>query len=134
MTIIKDGTGKGNAAKVDTTKRLNTRAVNNTTAVEALEDGRSFFVSTGIVTLTSDCASQLLYIKNCDARDMFILNLIQVFGASTGGTGDYKSQLFIGSSVSVSSPPGSPPPVSPSSGISPGVLHTEEKSHNTVVS
>ena len=97
MTIIKDGSGAGSEAKVDTTNRLRTRTVSDTSAVEAIQDGRSFFVSTGVVTLTTDSASQLLYVKNCDTRDLFISQLVQVFGAATCGAGDYQANLYVNS-------------------------------------
>ena len=99
MTIIKDGSGRGNEVKVDTTNRLRTRSVSDTSALEALQYGRSFFVSTGIVTLTSDCASQLLHFGNCDCRDIFISQLVQVFGEAKAGctilTGDYQANLYV---------------------------------------
>jgi hypothetical protein len=95
MTLLKDATGTGNGTKVDSTNRLRTRTVSDTSAVEAIQAGRSFFVSTGIVTLCSTCASQLLYLKNCDDRDIFITQLVQVFGASTCGTGDYQANLYV---------------------------------------
>lgn len=95
--IIKDGTGSGDTAEVDSTNRLRTRTVNSTSSIEAIEDGRQFFFSTGIINLTTDTASQLIYLKNCDCRSMFIEQIVQVFGASTCGTGDYKANLFVNS-------------------------------------
>jgi len=98
--IIKDGTGSGSTAEVDSTNRLRTRAVSDTSTIEALQDGRSFFLGTGIVALTTDCASQLLHLQNCDCRDILLTQVIITFGESKNCacvilTGDYKSTLHV---------------------------------------
>ena len=88
MSIIKDGTGTRNTAKVDNTNKLHTRAVSDNGAVESLKEGKAFILSTGVVNLTSDCLSFLIYLKNCDTRPIFVYEILSSTGASTCGNGD----------------------------------------------
>ena len=100
MTIIKDGSGAGNEAKVDTTNRLRTRTVSDTSIEEAFKEGRAFLFSSGTQTLTTSCESYIMYIQNCDTRDMFAWILITCFGQSVNIcgcvlTGDYLSAFIL---------------------------------------
>ena len=45
-------------------------------------------MATGVVNLTSDCVSFLIYLKNCDDRDIFVYEILSSTGASTCGVGD----------------------------------------------
>ena len=71
MTILKDGSGSGDVAKVDNTNRLRTRSVSDNSVEEAFKDGRAFIFSSLPVTLTTDCVSYIMYLQNCDTRDIF---------------------------------------------------------------
>lgn len=100
MSIIKDGTGTRNTAKVDNTNRLNTRGVSDDSIVEAIKEGRAFLFSSTAVTLTSDCESYLMYLKNCCDRDMFAWLQITSFGQSVDAccvvlTADYRSSFIL---------------------------------------
>ena len=85
--IIKDGTGSGCTAKVDTTNRLRTRAVVSCTIHEAAEAGCAQFISSGAVTLTTSCQSAILWYQNDECRDLLITEVFFSVGSSTGGTG-----------------------------------------------
>ena len=62
--MIRDGSGKGNLAKVNNNQRLYTRAVTQAEEVLSNENGDAFNINTGIVTLTDSVNTPLLYIKN----------------------------------------------------------------------
>ena len=95
MTIIKDGAGSGDTAKVDSSNKLEVRSIDTTEFQSGIIDGRVFVVSSGVVTLTTACASGLLYLKNCDCRDMLISKLVINLGNSTGGCGNFTSTITI---------------------------------------
>lgn len=88
-TIIKDGTGTGKTAKIDSTNRIFTRGVVTNLYQQALVDGKAFFISSGVQTLTSANISYLLYIKNNDDRDLLVDLSIVNMGVTTGGAGDF---------------------------------------------
>ncbi len=88
-TRIKDGTGASKFAKVDSTNRLHTRGIVTNLYQQALVDGKAFFISSGVQTLTSANISYLLYVKNNDDRDLLVDLSIVNLGASTGGSGDF---------------------------------------------
>jgi len=86
-TTIKDGTGNGPSAKVDSKNRLRTLSTNVTTVDNAILNGDAFIFNSGLVTLTTDGESGLLYFKN-NSDDNLSVNLVNfVQGISTGGTG-----------------------------------------------
>lgn len=85
--VIKNGSN-GNTAFVDSSKRLHTYSVTETASRYASETGDSFNINTGIINLTSDSKSAILYVKNNESRDMIIEGIYYLIGNSTGGTGD----------------------------------------------
>ena len=87
-TIIKDGTGTGFNAKIDNTNRMLIRGPTVGSFEEAMIEGKGFFISSGIQTLTSTSASFLLYIKNNDDRDLQLSLSVFNLGVTTGGVGD----------------------------------------------
>jgi hypothetical protein len=89
QTIIKDGKGSGKSAEVDNTNRLHTRGIVTNLYQQALVDGKAFFISSGIQTLTSGTVSHLLYVKNNDDRDLLVDLSIVNMGVTTGGSGDF---------------------------------------------
>ena len=95
MGIIKDGKGTKHAAKVDNTNKLEVRGVNLTEFQDSLLEGKAFALASSVQTLTSTCISGLLYLKNCDDRDLLISKLVIITGTSTCGTGDAISTITI---------------------------------------
>ncbi len=84
--MIRDGSGKGNLAKVNANQRLYTRAVTQAEEVLANEAGRAFNLNTGIVTLTDSVDTPLIYIKNNEDENLVISAVAIGIGPSTGGT------------------------------------------------
>lgn len=82
---IKDGTGNGHLAKVDSDFRLHTHAYTVTINQAATLAGDTFDVSTGVVTLTSDNESGIFYIENTSDDDLLVFEQFLLLGASTGG-------------------------------------------------
>lgn len=88
MSIIKDGTGTGNAVKIDSSNRLHTVAVSTPRNHQAVDSGKAFNINTGIITLTSASKSAVLYFKNTGTQNISIPTLFYLIGNSTGGSGD----------------------------------------------
>jgi hypothetical protein len=85
--IITDGTGTGKVAKVDEQNRLFTKTVSKSAIEDATDEGRSYNLNTGIITLTSANESGVLYLKNTDPLNDIHISAIAVgVGPSTGGT------------------------------------------------
>ena len=95
MTVIKDGSGTGYAAKVDSLNRLHTTAVTETAWNYALREGRAYSISTGVITLTSANESALIYISFNEALGVVLEETVITTGASTGGTGDVLTNAYI---------------------------------------
>jgi len=87
MDSIKDGTGGGYAAKVDSENRLHTHAFNVTINQVAALSGDTYTTNTAIVNLTSDSESAIFYIKNTGTDDILVFEQFLIIGTSTGGTG-----------------------------------------------
>ena len=87
MSIIRDGTGTKKAAKVDSSNKLDTRAVISCSIHEAAEDEEAVFVSSGLVTLTSTCQSAIMWYQNDEEKDLLITEVFFSVGSSTGGSG-----------------------------------------------
>jgi hypothetical protein len=99
-TIIGDGTGTGNAAKVGG-KRLFTHAITETEPVHATTEGDAYNINTGDIALTSSTASSILYLKNNEDRDM-VIEAIAVGVGSAGTTTDVTKVTVIRNPTSVS--------------------------------
>jgi len=84
--IIKDGTGDNYSAKVDSNNRLHTKSVTETNFEDAVSMGNGYSYNTGIINLTSDNESAILYIKNNSDKIMHIQTSIVQIGKSTNGT------------------------------------------------
>lgn len=84
MSVITDGTGTGNKAKVTADNQLTTAAVTRTFSQQATADGDGFNIATPRVTLTSTNESALFYIQNLEDTDLLISALIINTTASTG--------------------------------------------------
>ena len=85
-TIIKDGkTGK--SARVDSRNRLRTFAVTENSATDASLDGDTFTTTTGIITLTTDNPSALVWMDNTDTETWVISRVFVNNEVSVGGSG-----------------------------------------------
>ena len=92
-TVIKDGTGTGNTAKVDSKNRIRSLSTIETGGTEAALDGNLYNVNTFTINLTSANQSALLYIKNTNADSWVINRVFYNAGVSTGGTGDFLAEV-----------------------------------------
>ena len=91
--FIKDGTGTGNTAKVDTKSRLHAFTTTESGGTEAAISGDLYNVNTETISLTSDGASALLYMKNTDTVPWVYNRVFYNAGPSTGGSGDFLAEV-----------------------------------------
>ena len=92
--IIRDGSGSGVSAKVDNDLRLHTRSVTETEEVHVNEEGDAYNVNTGIITLTNDDETPVLYLKNNETKDLIISAIAVGFG-STNGTANNPATVTV---------------------------------------
>lgn len=92
MTII-DGRTHSSAA-VDSSNRLKTAGTTETQSEHSCELGLRYNINTGDITLTSAAKTTVLYIKNNEDDDLVIESFIYNLGATTGGTGDVKVDIY----------------------------------------
>ena len=85
---ITDGGGKGYSAEVDSENRLRVFSISEQEVYNASSLGNSYNFNTGVINLTSDSKSAVLYIKNNGDPDLVLTHLSYSMGNSTGGTGD----------------------------------------------
>lgn len=85
MSVIKDGTGTGILAKVDDSNRLQTTSTTQSGFRSAQKKGDAFILSTGVITLTTDNESAIIYLKSLEESDLVIENVSIRLGSSTGG-------------------------------------------------
>lgn len=88
MEVIKDGTGSGYLAKVDSENKLQVRAVQQSEFSHALDEGVTWNIGTGFLTLTSDAQTPLVYIKNTGLVPLEISTYVFLTRASTGGASE----------------------------------------------
>src|SRR6266566_57273 len=84
MTIV-DGTGGGYSAGVSSDHRILVQADSHDAILTAAVDGRAFRFGTGLITLTTTNPSALLYIKNLEAQNLVVSELVVRMNQSTGG-------------------------------------------------
>lgn len=70
-TIIEDGTGKGFNAKVDSSNRLEVRAVVEDSALEGATKGETYVIGTPYLTQTADTTNGILYFKSEESVSLF---------------------------------------------------------------
>jgi hypothetical protein len=84
----------GEVASVDGNGRLLTESVTLPVGFYETEVGAAFNINTDIITLTTANKSACIYVKNNEAEDLVIENLIYILGNSTGGTGDVRIDVL----------------------------------------
>lgn len=84
---LKDGTGSNFEAKVDEDFRLHTDAITQTQLQDSIKKGKTWNIGTGFLTLTTDTASALMYLKNTGDVDLNVDLYVFLTKASTGGSG-----------------------------------------------
>jgi hypothetical protein len=99
-TIIQDGAGTGNVARVRSNK-LFTHAVSEPEPAHSTESGDAYNINTGDIGLTSSTASSIMYIKNNETREL-IIEAIAVGIGSAGTTTDVSKVTIIRNPTSVS--------------------------------
>lgn len=88
---IKDGTGTGYLAKVNSSNQLNTRSISENEEVYANINGNAYNLNTGIVTLTSAAETTLFYFKNNEDDSFIITGVVIGIWASDGDGLDMES-------------------------------------------
>ena len=91
---IKDGGGKGNSVKVDTSLRMHTAAITRPERDAAVVHGHAYLFVSGFQTLTNTTETAVLYVKNSNGSDLVIANIYCSFGTSTGGSGNMKFKVY----------------------------------------
>ena len=84
---IIDGEGSGKEAGVDYCNRVKAKATTISGAVSAQQKGDAYFLSSGLVTLTSGNESGVLYIKT-NETSVVVIDSIQIQLGLSDGTGD----------------------------------------------
>lgn len=93
-TVIKDGTGTGNTARVDNKNRVRAFSTVETGGTEASFFGDLYNVNTGTISLTSAGTSALAYMKNTDNVPWIFNRVFYNAGPSTGGAGDFSADVI----------------------------------------
>ena len=90
---IRDGSGKGFLAAVNSDNQLQTRAVAVAQRLESALDGNYYEVTTGKIELTTANETSLFYIKNSENKviviDRVFYDVWESTGGSVGGTIEY---------------------------------------------
>jgi hypothetical protein len=82
---IKDGSGSGYLAEVDSSNKLMTRAVTEGAEVFANKKGNAYNLNTGIINLTDASRTSVIYLKNNEDKDLIISSVvIGVFNSANG--------------------------------------------------
>ena len=81
---IKDGSGKGFLAKVNSSNQLLTRTVEEGEAIAANKDGNAYNLNTGIITLTDAVQTPVIYFKNNEDNDFVVEAVVIGIWASDG--------------------------------------------------
>lgn len=81
---IRDGAGTGYLAKVNANQRLYTQSVAINENLEATKRGASYNINTGVITLTNDDETPILYVKNNETQDLHITAIAIGIGITDG--------------------------------------------------
>ena len=85
---ILDGLGLGYTAGVDSDNRLMVSSVQEDKILEASQQGNFYFISCGVLTLTSDSASAVFSFSNNENRALVVTRIIFAAGIATNATND----------------------------------------------
>lgn len=85
---IKDGTGSGYLAKVNSNNRLEVLAVSRSRIADiATDEADSFIIASGFISLTTTASyNGLLYIKNNSSTKSIIIGTVRVCGNGSSGS------------------------------------------------
>ena len=93
---LQGGNNPNNTAHVDAGGRLQTSTVNTEEQEHAAANGDTYNIDTGVITLTTDAETPVLYLKNTgEARVIKLSRLSLTTLASTGGTGPVIASLHV---------------------------------------
>ena len=87
MSMIQDGTGKGDFAAVTVNNRLKTTGVDLTLTEAASESGDTYNLSTSAITLNTTGENALFYLKNNEDRNLIINGIVVNIKDYTGTAG-----------------------------------------------
>lgn len=85
--IIKDGSGKAYAAKVNGNNRLYTNSITVSENQQGTKLGNAYNLNTGEITLTDAVDTPIMYVKNNGAQTLHITAIAVGVGPTTGGSG-----------------------------------------------
>jgi hypothetical protein len=89
---VESGSGNGREAKVGNNNRLFTDSVTTPEGVQALKEGDSYNINTGIVSISA--TTGMLYLKNNEDKNLFIEAIVIGTGAgSYNTTGEVQIQI-----------------------------------------
>lgn len=86
MTQITDGTGSGHKVKIDGNNRMSAVTVASTETEEATHLGNSYNINSGVITLTNDVDTPVVYLKNNETAEIHITGTAYGMWTSTGGS------------------------------------------------
>ena len=81
---LRDGTGDGSLARINSDNQLITRATTEVAEVAANRKGNAYNLNTGIVSLTDAAETPLFYMKNNENNDFIITAVVIGVWASDG--------------------------------------------------
>lgn len=87
-SILKDGTGTGSSVKVNSLNELNTRSVSENASLSAARRGLGTNLVSGIISLTTDGESAVMYVKNTSTKYDLIIDTLAVGIGKVNGTVD----------------------------------------------
>lgn len=93
--VITNGVGNSNKARVDKRNRLHTKAVTVSAYEQAIIDGDSYTIATGIVTLTTDTISYIVYFTNNEERNLVLEIQTLQLGNSINGVGSFHAPATV---------------------------------------
>lgn len=69
---IEDGTGNGFKVKVDASNRISAKSITTTVQLDSSQNGDSYQIGSGVVTLTNACESPVIFFENNENFDVII--------------------------------------------------------------
>jgi len=93
--VIHDGTGDGKSARVDANKRISALAVSQALSQAAAQEGDTYNLNTGTISLTTALKSAVAYFENQSTKILVIPTIGFLLGNSTGGAGDLNLEVIL---------------------------------------